>query len=90
MYAKTTYTESFLKNEKKCMEKPIRPCAANVFPSGGEFHGNTIYNQSYLQSTIVERMEPIIPCNAISKPDGKISTDTTSKVCVFLCYLNNS
>ncbi|XP_043524384.1 uncharacterized protein LOC122536244 [Frieseomelitta varia] len=80
MYAKTTYTESFLKNEKKCMEKPIRPCAANVFPSGGEFYGNTIYNQSYLQSTIVERMEPIIPCNAISKPDGKISTDTTNKL----------
>ena len=66
------------------MEKPIKPCAANVFLSGGEFHGNTIYKQSYLQSAIVERMEPIIPCNAISKPDGKISTDTTSKVYAFL------
>lgn len=84
MCGKTTYTESFLKNEEPCMEKPVRPTAANVFPIGGEFHSDTIYKQSYLQSAIVERVEPVIPCNAISKPDGKISTDTTSKVNVFL------
>ncbi|XP_012172294.2 stabilizer of axonemal microtubules 1 [Bombus terrestris] len=80
MCGKTTYSESFLKNEEPCVEKPVRPTAANVFPIGGEFRSDTIYKQSYLQSAIVERVEPVIPCNAISKPDGKISTDTTSKL----------
>ncbi|OAD52033.1 hypothetical protein WN48_03325 [Eufriesea mexicana] len=80
MCGKTTYSESFLKNEKLRTEKPVRPVLANVFPCGGEFHGNTIYKESYLQSIDVERVEPFIPCNAISKPDGKISADTTSKL----------
>ncbi|XP_076759301.1 uncharacterized protein LOC143428379 [Xylocopa sonorina] len=80
MCNKTTYSESFLRNEELSMEKPVRPAAATVFPCGGEFHGNTIYKESYLQSAVLERVEPIIPCNAISKPDGKISADTTSKL----------
>lgn len=79
MCAKTTYSESYLKNEEPCIEKPIVPCPANVFPYGGEFHDKTIYKESYLESTI-DRVEPIIPCNAITKADGKISADTTSKV----------
>lgn len=79
MCAKTTYSESYLKNEESCIEKPIVPCPANVFPYGGEFHDKTIYKESYLESTI-DRVEPIIPCNAITRADGKISADTTSKV----------
>lgn len=81
MCDKTTYSESFLKNEEGCCtEKPIKPVPADVFPRGGQFHGKTIYKESYLQSSKIERVEPILPCNAISKPDGKISADTTSKV----------
>ncbi|XP_043788832.1 stabilizer of axonemal microtubules 2-like [Apis laboriosa] len=79
MCAKTTYSESYLKNEESCIEKPIVPCPANVFPYGGEFHDKTIYKESYLESTI-DRVEPIIPCNAITRADGKISADTTSKL----------
>lgn len=80
MCAKTTYSESYLKNEEACMEKPVRPATTDVFPRGGVFLGKTIYKESYLQSGDVERVEPVIPCGAISKPEGKISADTTSKV----------
>ena len=81
MCAKTTYSESYLKNEEACTEKPIRPSAtAYVLPQGGQFEGKTIYKESYLESDSTERVQPFIPSGSISKADGKISGDTTSKV----------
>lgn len=81
MCANTTYTESYLKNEESCTEKPIRPIdTITLLPHDGKFEGRTIYKQSYLELDKVERVGPIIPCPSISTPDGKISGDTTSKL----------
>ncbi|XP_076240532.1 uncharacterized protein LOC143183041 [Calliopsis andreniformis] len=79
MCGKTTYTESFLKNDEPCMEKPIKPTGTDILPRGGEFAAKTIYKESFLESNI-ERVEPFIPCNSIPKPDGIMSGDTTSKM----------
>lgn len=86
MCGKTTYAESFLKNDDTCMEKPIRPVGTNILPYGGEFAAKTIYKESFLESAI-ERVEPFLPCNSISKPDGVISGDTTNKVRVILILI---
>ncbi|XP_076631217.1 uncharacterized protein LOC143346713 [Colletes latitarsis] len=80
MCGRTTYSESYLKTEESCTEKPIKPTATNILPCGGEFAGKTIYKESYLESCNLDRVEPFIPCNSISKPDGRISGDTTSKL----------
>ncbi|KOC59181.1 Protein FAM154B [Habropoda laboriosa] len=81
MCGKTTYSESYLQNEEPRMEEPVRPTIADVLPHGGEFHGKTIYKESYLElAGKVKRVEPILPCNSISKPGGKVSADTTSKL----------
>ncbi|XP_054008780.1 stabilizer of axonemal microtubules 1-like [Hylaeus anthracinus] len=80
MCGRTTYSESFLKNEELCTEKPIKPIGTNILPHGGEFAGKTIYKESYLESCNVERVDPFIPCNSISKPSGRISGDTTNKL----------
>ncbi|XP_015432427.1 PREDICTED: stabilizer of axonemal microtubules 2-like [Dufourea novaeangliae] len=80
MCGKTTYSVSYLQNDEPCTEKPIRPVGTNIFPHGGDFAGRTIYKESYLESDSIDRVEPIIPSNSISKADGKISGDTTNKL----------
>lgn len=62
------------------MEKPIKPAGTNILPQGGEFAGKTVYKESYLESSVIERVEPFLPCGSISRPEGLMSGDTTNKV----------
>ncbi|XP_012147017.1 uncharacterized protein LOC105663346 [Megachile rotundata] len=81
MCGRTTYSESYLKNEESCTEKPIRPTdTISLLPHEGQFERKTIYKESYLELDGIERVAPIIPCPSISKADGKISGDTTTKL----------
>ncbi|XP_076166242.1 uncharacterized protein LOC143146116 [Ptiloglossa arizonensis] len=80
MCGRTTYSESFRKSDESCTEKPIKPVATDILPHGGEFAGKTVYKESYQESCNVERVEPFVPCNSISKPDGAISGETTNKL----------
>ncbi|XP_076651185.1 uncharacterized protein LOC143358152 [Halictus rubicundus] len=81
MCGQTTYSESFLQNEELCTEKPIKPIGNLLFPHGGEFAARTIYKESYrVEPSCTDRVQPVLPCNSISKPDGKISGDTTNKL----------
>ncbi|XP_076295614.1 uncharacterized protein LOC143216447 isoform X2 [Lasioglossum baleicum] len=81
MCGQTTYSQSFLQNEELCTEKPIKPSGNILFPHGAEFAARTIYKESYrVEPSCGDRVQPFLPCNSISRPDGKMSGDTTNKL----------
>ncbi|RLU25735.1 hypothetical protein DMN91_001893 [Ooceraea biroi] len=79
MCGKTTYSESYMRNDAVSVEKPFLPVATYVFPYGAEFADRTVYKESYLPGD-VERPVPFIPCGSITIPNVKMSVDTTAKL----------